>query len=190
MTRTYCITLVMLGLLLPNEAFGQRSNSAEREERSSGRLANAISGLQSDLRDARRLLGEIDDRQLRERLELLLSRAALKAEDLEELVGDGPRGRGKIAISDADFAKLLDNIKDQSFDEQKLEFVRTFVKDLPLNCDQAVKLLKTFAFDDDRKTAAVIIHPGLVDPQNFFGVLKLFPFDSTRKQIMEAVRKN
>ncbi|HRX81252.1 MAG TPA: DUF4476 domain-containing protein [Pirellulaceae bacterium] len=189
MSRIYCVTLAMLGLLLANSALGQRAGSGNREDRTQARVAASVAGLKSDLRDARRLLNGIDDRQLREQLELLLSRAALKAEDLEELLGGLPRGAEKLPMSDEDFAKLLANLKEQSFDEQKLEFVKTFVKGRPLNCDQASKLLKTFSFDDDRIAAAVIVHPGLVDSENFFEVLKIFPFDSSRKQVMEAVRK-
>lgn len=189
MFRTYYVALATLGLLLTSSAFGQRAATPERDQRLRGRVAVTVDGLKSDLRNARRLLADINDRELREQLGLLLSRAALKAEDLEELLGGSPRGRAKLPISEADFAKIIDNIKDQSFDDQKLEFVETFVKGRPLNCDQATKLLKTFSFDDDRIAAAVILYPGLVDSENFFEVLKIFPFDSTRKEVMEAVRK-
>jgi DNA-binding TFAR19-related protein (PDSD5 family) len=189
MTRICCVTLATLGLLLTNSASAQRGGSATRDDRMQARVTASVAGLKSDLRDARRLLADIDDRQLREQLELLLSRAALKAEDLEELLGGAPRGRVQLPISDADFAKLIENIKEQSFDEQKLEFVKTFAKGRPLNCDQVTRLLKTFSFDDDRIAAAVILYPGLVDSENFFEVLKIFPFDSSRKQVMEAIRK-
>lgn len=81
------------------------------------------------------------------------------------------------------------HLKGQSFDEQKVEFMETFVKGRPLSCEQATELLKTFSFDEGRIAAAVILHPGLVDPENFFEVLKVFPFDSSRQQVMEAIRK-
>jgi len=108
---------------------------------------------------------------------------------LEELLAGSPRGEAKLPITDADFAKLLKNLKDQSFDEQKVEFIETFVKGRPLNCEQATELLKTFSFDDGRIKAALLLHPGLVDAENFFEVLKIFPFESSRQQVMEAIRK-
>lgn len=186
MSRIPCAAFTLLALLVATSTMAQRREFNEREP---DRVAEAVEGLKKDLRDARRLLVDVNDDALREKLELLLSRAALKAEDLKELVGDSRHGRDELSTSDADLAKLIDNIKDQPFDEQKLEFVKTFVKGRPLNCEQAAKLLKTFSFDDGRKSAAVIIYPGLVDSENFFEVLKIFPFDSTRKQVMEAVRK-
>ncbi|MDA1055451.1 MAG: DUF4476 domain-containing protein [Planctomycetota bacterium] len=189
MSRFHCVMLAILALLITSTAKGQRKGSAERDDRVHGRAAVAVDGLKKDLCDARRLLVDVNDRKLRDQLELLLSRAALKAEDLEELLASSSRGQAKLPISDEDFSKLLKNLKDQSFDEQKVEFIETFAKGRPLSCAQATELLKTLSFDDGRIKAAIILHPGLVDAENFFEVLKVFPFDSNRKQVMEAVKK-
>ena len=189
MSRFHCVMLTILGLLVTASAMGQRKGSAERKDRATDRVAVAVDGLKKDLRDARRLLVDVNDRKLRDQLELLLARAALKAEDLEELVAGSSRGKATLPITDEDFAKLLKNLKDQSFDEQKVEFIETFVKGRPLNCKQATEILETLSFDDGRIKAAVLLHPGLVDAENFFEVLKVFPFDSSRKKVMEAVRK-
>ncbi len=190
MSRINCVTLSMLGLLIASTALGQLKDSTERDDRVHDRAAVAVDGLKKDLRDARRLLVDVNDRKLRDQLELLLSRAALKAEDLEDFFAGSSRGGAKLPISDADFAKLLKNLKEQAFDEQKVEFIETFAKGRPLSCAQATELLKTLAFDDGRIKAAIILHPGLVDAENFFEVLKVFPFESSRKQVMEAIRKN
>jgi hypothetical protein len=190
MTRFYCVPLALLVLLTTTSAMGQRTDSADRDDRPHNRTAVAVEGLKKDLRDARRLLVDVTDRKLREQLELLLSRAALKAEDLEELLAGSPTGPAKQPISDADFAKLLKNLKEQSFDEQKVVFIETFAKGRPLSCAQATELIKTLSFDDGRKKAAIMLHPSLVDAENFFEVLKVFPFDSTREEVMEAIKKN
>lgn len=189
MFRFHCVTLTMFGLLMTSTTMGQRKGSAERDDRARGRAAVAVDGLKKDLHDARKLLIDINDRKLREQLELLLSRAALKAEDLEELIAGSSRRQAKAPITNEDFAKLLKNLKDQSFDEQKVEFIETFVKGRPMNCGQAAEILKTLSFDDGRIQAAIMLHPGLVDSENFFEVLKVFPFESSRKKVMEAVRK-
>lgn len=190
MFRFNCFTLIMLGLLVVSTALGQRQRPSDRDDRGHERAAAAVEGLKKDLRDARKLLVDVTDRKLRDQLELLLSRAALKAEDLEEILAGSSRGRAKLPIKDEDFAKLLKNLQDQSFDEQKLEFIKTFVKGRPLNCAQAADLLKKMSFDDGRIEAAIILHPGLVDGENFFEVLKIFSFESSRKKVMEAVRKD
>lgn len=185
MYRLNCATLAMLTLLISSTAMGQRHGPDERDDR----IDSAVESLKKDLRDARRLLVDVNDRKLRDQLELVLSRASLKVEELEEWLPRLPRGQAKQPISDEDFAKLLKNLKEQSFDEQKVEFIETFAKGRPLSCAQTTELLKTMSFDDGRIKAAVILHPGLVDAENFFEVLKVFPFDSSRKQVMEAIRK-
>jgi hypothetical protein len=180
------LLLALVALLVTDSAFGQQR---EADRGSRDRSAIAVADLQRNIRDARKLLSDINDRELRERLELLLSRAALIAEDLGEPLTNSSRGGQKLPVSDADFAKLLKNLKDQSFDEQKAEFVKSFVAGRPLNCEQAAEILKTFSFDDGRIASAVILYPSLVDPANFFEALKVFSFESTRKQVMDAVRK-
>ena len=189
MFRSYCVTLATLGLLIPSVTFGQRTVSPERNDRARGRVIVVVDDLKKDLRDARRLLVDVNDRKLRDQLELLLSRAALKAEDLEGLLAGPSRGRFELRVTDEDFAKLLKNLKDQAFEEQKAEFIETFAKGRPLNCAQATELLKTLSFDDGRVEAAILLHPGLVDPENFFEVLKVFSFDSNRQKVMDAIRK-
>lgn len=184
--RFNAIAIAVLGCLISSSAIAQPSGRTIQNDR---RAAATAAELQRDLRDARKLLVEVDNRRVREQLELLLSRAALKAEDLGELLARSTRGRAKLPISDADFAKLVENIKDQAFDDDKIAFIKTFVKDRPLSCEQATTLLKTISFDAGRSEAAVLLYPGLVDQENFFEVLKVFPFAATRKKVMEAVRK-
>lgn len=190
MFRFDAVTMTMLGLLITSTVMGQRKGSADRDGRAHVRAAATVDGLKKDLREARRLLIDVNDRKLRDQLELLLSRAALKADDLEELLAGSSRGRARLAMTDEAFAKLLKSLKEQSFDEQKVEFIETFVKDRPLNCGQAAELLKTLSFDEGRVKAAIILYPGLVDSENFFEVLKVFPFESSREEVMKAVRKD
>ncbi|MEO8496229.1 MAG: DUF4476 domain-containing protein [Planctomycetota bacterium] len=187
MFRFRCATIIALfGLLITSTATAQRHGPDERDARING----AVDGLKKNLRDARRLLVDVNDRKLRDQLELLLSRASLQVEELEEQLARLPRGQAKAPISDEDFAKLVKNLKQQSFDDQKVEFLESFAKGRPLSCAQATEIVKTFSFDEGRARAAILLHPGLVDPVNFFEVLKVLPFESSRKQVMEAVRQS
>lgn len=189
MVRLYLIPLVILLGLSTTSAFAQRAGAKSRADREQVRASDTVAGLQKNLKEARRLLVEIDDKRTRERLELLLSRAALQAEDLEELLGDSTDPRVKRPMSEADFARLLKGLKERSFDEDKLEFIETFVKGRPLTCKQATEVIKLVSFDEGRAKAAIALHPSIVDAEHFFEVLKVFPFDSTRKEVMEAIRK-
>ncbi len=184
-----CILLVLV-VLCSKSALGQRARFSERSGRSPARAAAAVGALRENLHSARRLLGEIKDRQLRRELEVLLTRAAMNAEELEALFPHLSRTRGGRPISAGDFANLLKNLKDQSFDADKLQFIASFLKDRRIYCDQATQILKSFSFDEGRIKAAIALHPNVVDSENFYEVLKVLSFESSRKQVMEAVRKS
>jgi hypothetical protein len=188
MFRSCCLALAIVGLLLSSSAFAQRDRSPAATDANT-RSAATVASLQKNLKDARRLLVEIDDKRLRERLELLLSRASLQAEDLEESLEGVPRQRPARPIDEAELEKLLKNVKEQAFDEQKVDFIVTFVKQRPISCEQATQILKLIAFDEGRSKAAIALYPSVVDVQNFYEVLKIFPFDSSRKAVMEAIKK-
>jgi hypothetical protein len=190
MMRPSFLLLAAIVVLLGSPAFGQRAELSDKSEFLQTRLADKVADLQKNLKDARRLLADIDDKKLRERLELLLSRASLQADDLEELMGSVPRRRAARPISAEEHEKLLKNIKEQAFDEQRVEFIVTFVKDRPITCEQATQILKLVVFDEGRTKAAIALHPSVIDPENFFEVLKVFPFESSRESVMKAVKKN
>ncbi len=178
---------LMISITAP--AFGQRTASRGSSDRSHAHASETIAALQSNLKNARRMLADIRDQRTREKLEVLLSRAALQADELDELLGRSGHSQHRTPISEAEFAKLIDNVKDQSFDDDKIDFLKTFVKQRPLNCEQAAKILKTLSFDDGRSQAAIILYPSITDSENFYEILKILPFESSRKKVMEAVRK-
>ncbi len=189
MNRQALLLSIVITLLLVPIAFAQRTSATTRSSRDHIRTAETLAALQANLKSARRLLADVRDRSTREQLEVLLSRAALQADDLSELLGDAATDRHRTPISEADFSKLLDTIKDQSFDDDKVEFIKTFAKGRPLSSDQVKSILKTMSFDDGRTQVAILLYPSVTDPENFFDALKILPFESSRKQVMEAVRK-
>jgi len=88
-----------------------------------------------------------------------------------------------VELVDPDFAKILQGVKAESFDDGKVSFLEGLGKKRFFTCDQARQILATFSFDDDRVKAAVLLYPQLVDQENFFMVLKVFTFDSSRKSV-------
>ena len=73
-------------------------------------------------------------------------------------------------------------------DDDKIEFLKTFVHGRPLTCDQASQILKTLSFDDGRMQAAIMLYSSVTDSEHFYEVLKILPFESSRKKVMEAVK--
>lgn len=151
-------------------------------------LLAAAKELAADLKEARELLKKVTDRATRDRLELLITRSELKALELERMLGGAVvAGTQPTAMSAENFAKLLKALKAESFDDDKASFVATFAAQGRVNCEQARELLKSFSFDEGRINSAVVLYPRLTDPENFFVVLDVFSFDSSRGKVRERL---
>jgi hypothetical protein len=129
-----------------------------------------------------------NDRRARERLELLLSRAELRAADLQKDLAALAAPPRRVALSPDEFAKFMAGLKANAFDSGKVPFVEEYAKTRWFSSAQVREILKAFAFDDGRIKAAVALHPRLTDPENFFTVLDAFAFDSSRKALREKLK--
>jgi hypothetical protein len=81
----------------------------------------------------------------------------------------------------------MKSLKAESFDEGKGSFVALFAQKGRLTCEQAREILKTFSFDDDRVKSAVLLYPRVTDPENFFKVLDVFSFGSSKDEVRKKL---
>ena len=137
----------------------------------------------ADLREARGMLDSIRQPQVRERLDLLLARAELGADDLRRhLAGPpgppGPHGpheppgpHGPPAATPEDFDIILQAIKKRWPDRERVALIREMGTGGRFTSAQVRALLERFDFDDDRVEAAVLLYPKVVDQESFFQVL-------------------
>jgi Domain of unknown function (DUF4476) len=179
--------VVALAVGLPALCEGQPGPGAKDKPSPAASARAAARDLASDLREARELLKKVNDRKTRERLELLLSRAELRAADIQRdlaALAAPPR----VALSPDEFAKFLKGLKANAFDDGKVPFVEEYARTRWFSSAQAREVLKAFAFDDGRIKAAVALYPRLTDPENFFTVLDAFAFDSSRKALREKLK--
>jgi hypothetical protein len=140
-----------------------------------------------DLREARTLAVKIGDKAIRDKMELILNRAELRARDLSDDLAQARPAQPLTALPAADFEKLLKGLKQEPFDQGKLTYIENFATERPLNCEQAATLLKCFAFDDVRIKAVKVLYPKLIDRQNFNDVLSAFAFESNKAAARKAV---
>lgn len=153
----------------------------------SAALLTKAKEMAADLKEARELLAKVADKPTRERLELLITRSELRAVELEKsLAGIAPAASAP-PLSAEDFAKLMKSLKAESFDEGKASFVALFAQKGRLTCEQAKEILKAFSFDDDRVKSAVLLYPRVTDPENFFKVLDVFSFSSSKDEVRKKI---
>ncbi len=180
------VAVLMVGLASPGWA--QRPAGYPDKANPLMKAAAANRQLTLDLRDAQDLLKNIPDRRTRERLELLLTRAELRAVDVQKELAALAAASRPTAVPELEFAKILAALKGQSFDKDKVLFVENLGSARYFTSAQARALLKEFSFDDGRGKAAVALYPQVIDPDNFATVLEVFTFDSGRKTVREKLK--
>jgi hypothetical protein len=154
------------------------------------RAGEAVDKVIADLKEARKLVPTISDKTLREKLELLISRAELSAGDVRKELMDlmhATPARPSAGMPAPEFAKFLEALKKNAFDKDKVTFMQNFGARQPFTCEQAATLLKTFSFDDGRSEAAAVLYPNLLDPGNFYQVLDVFTFDSNKAALRKKL---
>ena len=167
--------------------FAQAQKPAEKKEGPAAETTAKLKDLTTDLKEARELLKGVADKTTRDRLELLLTRSELRAVELEKSLAGAASAPSTPPLSAEDFAKLMKSLKSESFDEGKASFVVLFAQKGRLTCEQAREILKAFSFDDDRVKSAVLLYPRVTDPENFFKVLDVFSFSSSKEEVRRKI---
>jgi hypothetical protein len=183
--RTWLGVAVLIGFL--PLAPGQQPAGSKDRPNPIVKAAATNRQLMEDLRDAQDLLKNIQDRRTRERLEVILTRAELRAGDVQKALAALAAAAKPAALPEAEFARILSGLKGQSFDKDKVLFIENLGASRYYTSAQVRALLKEFAFDEGRVKAAVALHPQVLDPENFATVLEVFTFDSGRKAVREKL---
>lgn len=98
-------------------------------------------------------------------------------------------GYHPMEMSPDAFSELQSLLKATSFESEKLEILKMIAKDNFLTAKQIEILARPFSFESSKESAVKILYPCCVDKQNYFIVLKIFTFDSTKKKIMQDINK-
>jgi hypothetical protein len=179
--------VLALGLFWPGEAKAQAAPAGKDKTPSTAKAA--AKEIADDLREARKLLNKIANKETRDKLELILIRNELKATDLESYLAKLATAK-PTAITAQDFDKILQALKGQSFDNGRFDIIESASKKRFFTSAQVKDILKAFTFDQARIKVAVMLHPQTVDPENFFTLKDAFSFPSSFQEILTKLKKN
>lgn len=103
--------------------------------------------------------------------------------------------RGKsysyFAMSDADFSDLYRQMKEEPFKDGQLKLIRNKAVSSGFLCNQCVKILELFTWDDDKMEFLSVLAPVIVDRSNSDKIVKCFTYMSGRekaRRILEAYK--
>ena len=92
-----------------------------------------------------------------------------------------------VPMDDETFAQYLQSIKEQTFSDEKLEYLRITSKKNYFTCQQLGQILDLFDFSDDKLEAVRILKPRIVDPENAFLIRDKFTFDSDKQKFLDIM---
>lgn len=98
-----------------------------------------------------------------------------------------PRPVEPVVTTPAELAGILRALEGTSFDKDRLPVLRSAVRDRAFTTDQVKTLLGTFDFSKNQVDAAILLHPQVVDPQNWYSVYEVFTFESDKRRLRQAI---
>lgn len=100
-----------------------------------------------------------------------------------------PQGNSATnTTTEIDFEEFLKAIRSQSFDKDKVSYVKTYMKNAYLNTDQIKKIIKEISFDASRLDVAKFLFTNCVDKPNYYQVSEIFSFSSSKTELNDFVR--
>lgn len=109
--------------------------------------------------------------------------------DMPGAMAPPPAAPSHDAMSDKRFAKLLAQVKEASFEDDRTTILTTAARRNWFTCNQLSRIVEVISFGDEKVGAVRVIAPRLVDKENSHEVLSKFTFEDDRAaaaQILNA----
>ncbi len=82
---------------------------------------------------------------------------------------------------------FLEELKDQSFEDDRVEAVKLALKNTCLTTEQAGKIIELYTFDENKLEVAKFLSDRLMDRENATALAKLMTFDSSKMEYRKYV---
>ncbi len=207
------LILLVFALLLPTTALADRRAVDELSSDLAVTLADvraetaAVADLLSAAaspgvqREIRRKLARIDElTRIADDLSARLARIALTPivaapPPTVVVVDPTPRGApdvvvvdaGPVACSAGDHVRLLAAVESESFADAKLIILRDAAAYKWFTVDQVVAFMGAMTFGKDKVEAAAMLHPRVLDLENWYRVYGVLTFDSEKQELRKRV---
>lgn len=95
-----------------------------------------------------------------------------------------------VAMNTNDFNDKLNTVKNESFDDSKMEKAKFVFDDEHLNSVQVASVCKVFSFDNRKVDFAKWAYKRTVDKKNYYKVVDVLTFDADKKELQNWIKKN
>ena len=91
-------------------------------------------------------------------------------------------------MSEREFSSFLQMLKKQSFDDRRLDFLKSQLNRTDFNTRQIKAMMKEFSFDKNRLEFAKRAYKNCVDKRNYYLLNDAFDFDSYARELNDYIR--
>ena len=91
------------------------------------------------------------------------------------------------AMNEKDFQFLYKIIKKKSFDDDRMEILSVGVLDNYFTCQQCIRLMSLYKFDDEKLKILRIMTGHIVDLENYQNILMILDFDSNKQKALDIL---
>ena len=95
--------------------------------------------------------------------------------------------RHQAAMNEKDFQFLYKIIKKKSFDDDRMEILSVGVLDNYFTCQQCVRLMSLYKFDDDKLKILRIMAGHIIDLENHHDILMRLNFESNKQKALDIL---
>lgn len=91
-------------------------------------------------------------------------------------------------VSEIDFEGFLEAVHKQSFDQDKVNYIKTYMQNAYLNTSQIKMLMKDISFDSSRIDIAKFLFDKCVDKPNYYKLAEMLSFSSSKTDLNNFVK--
>lgn len=174
-------------LLISTLTFAQNEGSHFRHENDPGRLIHKISrNLETLERD---YLSKLSYRDYVKAKDILIETYNL----LLAIPVPPPPGvhetEGPVPMSEEDFSRLINDISNESFEENQLSVVELSTRYNFFTVDQAIKVINEFSFSSGKLKSLELMFPKIVDRNNSSQIISAFTYSSDKEKAKEIINR-
>jgi len=93
-----------------------------------------------------------------------------------------------FAMAPRDFNAALATLKNESFDEARLDIAKQIITSNCLNTNQIISMCNLFSFEASKLDFAKFAYDHCIDPNNYFKVSNLFSFSSSKQELTQYIQ--
>lgn len=93
----------------------------------------------------------------------------------------------RAAMPPADFKKLMKNVQQASFDDDKIRNIRMAIRNTNLYAKQIAELINILSFDKQQIALAKELYVYCIDPQNYPLVIEALRFTSSKREVQDYI---